>query len=362
MKALMAAKILVAGRYLVERKLGSGGMGETLLALDQVLDRRVVIKRPINPKYQALFAKEAKAQAALNHTNAVKIYDFGVEAGQPYLVMEWIAGWDLHRLIHRAGPISQERATYIIRAIGQAVAHGHVFGILHRDIKPNNILIGSDGVPRLADFGLAKLPSMPMTGDGQGLGTPIYAAPEQMKGLKKVDERADIYALGMTLLAMLSGQPFPEQRQVLAGVSPEFRAAIARCLELKPSNRFPSVEAFLDALPPPNRSRAPSNLVGTQDALRHISSHGGKPVRKKDHVELAFNLGDIRLSGKGEFRTILGFCFIPTRKVAAYVIYMHEKKSLEIKRAAKALLEYSPMVSVDESVIDASLPLDDSTF
>src|SRR6185312_1338099 len=155
----MAEPKLIAGRYHVERILGEGGMGVTFLARDLFLDRLVVVKRP--KQLHDLFVKEAKAQASVNHANAVKVYDCGIDDEGQYLVMEWIAGWDLHRLIGFAGRLSPERATAIITSIGRAVAHAHAFGVIHRDIKPQNILIGSDDIPRLADFGLAKVQSLP---------------------------------------------------------------------------------------------------------------------------------------------------------------------------------------------------------
>ncbi len=305
-------------------------------------------------------SKEAKAQAVLNHTNVVKVFDYGLDAGQPYLVMEWVAGWDLNRLIKCAGRLSPERATYIIRTIGQAVAHLHVFGLIHRDIKPHNILIGSDDIPRLADFGLAKLPSLPMTSVGQGMGTPGYAAPEQFNNAKGVDGRADVYALGMTLLAMLSGQPVPENRGVISKVPSEFHETLFRCLELKPKDRFPSVEALLEALPTrlrvPGQS-PPADMVGTAQALKTMHARGGKPARKKDHVELVFNLGEERLlSGKGKARTIIGYCYLPAKKAAGYVVRLHDEKAFDIKRATKALSEYSPSVRVDEEVVASLMP------
>jgi serine/threonine-protein kinase len=351
----MAQNELVGGRYRVEKKLGQGGMGVTLLAVDQVLERRVVIKRPLGSDMGVWYTKEAKAQAALNHANAVKVYDFGVENGQPYLVMEWVAGWDLHRLITSAGRLHPDRATDIIRSVGRAVAHAHALGVIHRDIKPQNILIGSDEVPRLADFGLAKLPAQPMTAAGQGMGTPGFAAPEQWHNARGVDGRADIYALGMTLLAMLSGRPVPENRTVVADVPPEFHAALYRCLELKPKDRHPTVEAFLDALPLPARQlgqrQTAANMVGTEKALKVMKSQSAKPARKADHVELLFNLGDVRFSGKGEMRTIVGYCTIPAQATAGYVVRLHETNSFDIKRATKALAEYSPAVGTDDAVI-----------
>jgi serine/threonine protein kinase len=340
-------------------------MGVTLLALDQLLGRKVVIKRPNHASMQDWFAKEAKAQAALNHTNVVKVFDYGFDDGQPYLVMEWVAGWDLNRLIECAGRLSPARATYIIRTIGQAVAYAHALGLIHRDIKPQNILIGSDDIPRLADFGLAKLPSQPLTATGQGMGTPGYMAPEQYDNAKSADGRADVYALGMTLLAMLSGKPFPENRGVVSEVPTEFRQTLYRCLEFEPKDRFPSVEAFLEELPRPIRqpgqNPAAANMVGTAQALKLMHSQRATPARKKDHIELVFNLAEVRLSGKGQVRTITGYCYLPAEHTAAYVIYMHEKHAFDVKRAIKALRQYSPSVSVDEDVLTSLVPLESAT-
>jgi serine/threonine-protein kinase len=356
----MAKPKLIAGRYRPERKLGEGGMGVTVLAFDQALGRHVVIKRPKSADTHDWFAREAKAQAVLNHTNVVKVFDYGVYDDRPYLVMEWIACWDLNRLIECAGRLSQERATTIIRAIGQAVAHAHVFGLIHRDIKPQNILIGTDDIPRLADFGLAKLPSQPMTAVGLGVGTEGYAAPEQWQDAKSVDCRADIYPLGMTLLAMLSGQPYPN-RSVIPSVPTEFHEALYKSLAFQPGDRFPSVEAFLQALPPRIRPQDPqpvANMVGTPQAIRTMRTLGATPACKKDHVELLFNLGDVRISGKGKTRTIIGYCCSPVKKLACYVIRMHQENMFDVKRAIKAVTEYSPSISVDEEIIESLVPLE----
>ncbi len=357
----MSAKELIGGRYQVEKTLGQGGMGVTLLAVDQVLERRVVVKQPLKHDMEEWYTKEAKAQAALNHANAVKVFDFGFHNGQPYIVMEWVAGWDLHRLIKTAGRIHPDRATGVIQSVGRAVAHAHALGVIHRDIKPQNILIGSDEIPRLADFGLAKLPSQPMTVAGYGMGTLGFAAPEQCKNAKGVDGRADVYSLGMTLLAMLSGCPLPENRDVVADVPHQFYDVIYRSLDPSPVSRQQTVEAFLDALPPPaqqpGQRQAVANMVGTAKAVKVMKSRGAKPARKADHVELLFNLGDVRFSGKGEVRTIVGYCTVPAEATAGYVIRMHETNTFDVKRATKALAEYSPAVGTDETVVTSLVAL-----
>jgi serine/threonine protein kinase len=311
----MAGERVLAERYTVIKELGHGGMGSTLLAKDNWLERQVVIKLPLHASMEGIFLKEARALAAVNHVNAVKLFDIGHDGQQPFLVMELIHGWDLHKLIANVGPLPPAQAVRIFSAVCQAVAQSHAVGVIHRDIKPHNILIGSDDVPRLADFGLAKLNDMKVTNPGVGMGTPHYVAPEQMQDASKVDHRADIFSLGVTLLLMLTGDPFPKDRSVIPKAPSEFHNVIDRCMDVHPKHRIQTVEALLEALPSHRQfvDRRPElqEMFGTEKAFKALKDYGAVPTRKRDHIELVFNLGQVRLSGKGKKRTSWGTASYP---------------------------------------------------
>jgi serine/threonine-protein kinase len=205
------------GGYEVVAKIASGGMGTVYKARQLSLDREVAIK--VLPKelagdlnYVKRFQREAKLAAKISHPNAVHIYDVGYEGGKHYIAMEYVPGVTAKDLLED-GPIEEGRALDIVRQVAAALAEAHLNKIIHRDIKPGNILLTKDGVAKLADLGLAKdigaSSGQSLTMSGIVSGTPTYMAPEQCAGDKDVDHRADIYSLGITLYRMLVGRdPF----------------------------------------------------------------------------------------------------------------------------------------------------------
>jgi serine/threonine protein kinase len=178
------------GRYPVKRLLGSGAMGSVYLARDEQLDREVAIKVVRNagsPQEQAAylerFRNEARAVGRLRHRSIVAVYDVGEDsAAGPFLVFEYIEGTTLKELLRARGAMSAEQVLALSDQVGAALDVAHREGIIHRDIKPENLLMGSDGAVRLADFGVARVPDAALTGQGQFLGTPCYAAPETLCG------------------------------------------------------------------------------------------------------------------------------------------------------------------------------------
>ena len=200
---------LVGGRYRVVRKLGGGGMADVYLCEDLTLGRHVAVKvllqRYLNdPAFVERFRREAKAAAGLNQQNLVSIYDWGEVDGAYYIVMEYVEGETLKDLIRRRGRLSGNESVAVAMQLLAAVEFAHRSGIVHRDIKPQNVMLDRGGTVKVMDFGIARAGDSGMTEAGSILGTAQYLAPEQAKG-QPVDERSDLYSVGVVLYEMLTG-------------------------------------------------------------------------------------------------------------------------------------------------------------
>src|SRR5215216_4674693 len=204
---------LFDGRYRVIRRLGSGGMANVYLAEDEELGRRVAIKmlddkHANDEQFVERFRREAKNAASLSHPNIVSIYDRGEAEGTYYIAMEYIEGRTLKDLIVSRGPLPVERAVSYARQILGAVRFAHRKGIVHRDIKPHNVLVDTDGRLKVTDFGIARAGASQMTEAGSIIGTAQYLSPEQARG-SPVDQRSDLYSVGIVLYELLTGKvPF----------------------------------------------------------------------------------------------------------------------------------------------------------
>ncbi len=211
---------VLSGRYRLESKLGSGGMSTVYLALDEVLDRPVAVKllhREISEEADQLerFRREARAAARLSHPNLVGVIDAGEDDGRPYIVFEYIEGQTLKRCIQEKGGLPVDEAVAYAIEIGRGLTAAHARKLVHRDVKPQNVLIDPDGRAKVTDFGIARsLEQKGMTATGRVLGTTDYVSPEQAMG-EDVDERSDVYSLGVVLYEMLAGDvPFQAETQV----------------------------------------------------------------------------------------------------------------------------------------------------
>jgi serine/threonine-protein kinase len=208
--------------YKILSKIGQGAMGSIYKALQVSMDRIVAIKclspkYAQNDKFRERFLREARAVARLNHPNIIQGIDVGDSNGVHYFAMEYIDGPTVGELLKRGGALDEKRALNIVTQIARALQHAFNHGIIHRDIKPDNIMLTREGVAKLCDLGLAKL-SSPNDSDASGtkpgasMGTPYYIAPEQARGEQNVDTRADIYSLGSSFYHMTVGEvPFPGQ-------------------------------------------------------------------------------------------------------------------------------------------------------
>jgi serine/threonine-protein kinase len=262
---------VLSGRYKLEAKLGSGGMSTVYLARDTTLDRSVAVKvmhREMSEQEDQLqrFRQEARAVAKLSHPNVVAVIDAGEDGGHPYIVFEYVEGETLKQRINRVGALDpQEALAYAIEiARGLTVAHNR--NMVHRDIKPQNVLIDAEGRAKLTDFGISRqLEQDGMTATGRVLGTTDYVAPEQAMG-HPVDQRSDVYSLGVVLYEMLVGQvPFHADSQVGVAMKhvneelpdvqqrrPELSAAAAMVVERAtakdPAERYQEVGDLIDDL------------------------------------------------------------------------------------------------------------------
>ncbi|HET6423065.1 MAG TPA: serine/threonine-protein kinase [Planctomycetaceae bacterium] len=204
--------------YRIEKLIGAGAMGRVYLARHQALHRSVAVKilpprlAVTNPDYLSRFSNEARAAAALNHPNVITIHAIGEVRGFHYIETEFIAGQSLGHLIRSSGPLTPERATSIAALIAEGLAAAHTTGILHRDLKPDNVLMTHQGVPKVADFGLANRVHMHgAEAVGDLVGTPAYMAPELFQG-HPASPTSDVYALGVCYFEMLTGRlPFPQK-------------------------------------------------------------------------------------------------------------------------------------------------------
>ncbi|MHC4932978.1 MAG: serine/threonine-protein kinase [Planctomycetota bacterium] len=196
------------GGFRLLEKIASGGMGTVYMAKQISLDRVVAVK-VLSPKlaeremHVELFLREARTVGRLNHPNVISGIDVGEQDGVRYFVMEYGSGTSAAKLLERGGAFDEARVADIAMQIGRGLQHAHEAGMVHRDVKPGNILLTKDGIAKLCDLGLARV----KPGEGQPMGTPAYISPEQAKGQEDVDIRSDLYSFGATLYHMLVGHP-----------------------------------------------------------------------------------------------------------------------------------------------------------
>ena len=199
-----------ANRYELGEAIGHGGMADVYLAHDRLLDRRVAVK-VLSPQFATdptnveRFRREAQAAAGLNHPHIVAVYDWGEEDGTSFIVMEYVAGQTLREILQSYGRLAPTEAARIAAEIADALSFAHAHGVVHRDVKPGNVLVTPQGQVKVTDFGIARAESSePLTKTGAVLGTATYFSPEQAQGFA-LDGRSDVYALGVVLYEMLTG-------------------------------------------------------------------------------------------------------------------------------------------------------------
>ena len=259
-------------KYEVRGTLGAGAMGTVYDAVDRVIERRVAIKVVNRPKEDdpeaveahARFRREAQAAGRLSHPNIVGVYDYGENATQAWIVMELVEGGSLKGRLDKNQRFTIPEIVQIMGEVCAALNYSHQRGVVHRDIKPGNIMMTTDGQVKIADFGIARLENSSMTQVGTLIGTPSYMAPEQFRG-EPVDLRADIWAAGVMLYQLLTGEkPFeggfsavmhkalhtepPPPSQLSVTTPRAFDAVIAKALAKRPDDRFRSAAEFGEAI------------------------------------------------------------------------------------------------------------------
>ena len=267
----MSSKLLL-GRYEVIEKIGEGGMSVVYKAKDRLLNRYVAIKilRPEfikDEQFVENFRRESQAAAGLSHPNIVNVYDVGREGNIHFIVMELIEGKSLSRLIEEMGKVEYQDAISIAKQVASALSLAHKNGIIHRDVKPHNIIITPDGTAKLADFGIARTISRESLAEGNEkiMGSVHYFSPEQARGVY-VDERSDIYSLGIVLFEMLTGRvPFdgdnpisialmhinnsvPSVSESVKGIPPQLEKVIQKATDKYQSNRYKCAEDLIEDL------------------------------------------------------------------------------------------------------------------
>ena len=261
-------KNVIADRYEVVSHIGQGGMADVFLAVDTILNRQVAIKilrADLSTDAVSIlrFEREAQAAAALAHPNIVEIYDVGDYKGHHYIVMEYVTGKTLKQVIRSRGPLVNEEAVDIMKQLCSAISEAHSRGIIHRDIKPQNVIVKADGSIKILDFGIATAKgSMQLTQANNVMGSVHYLAPELAKG-EAASPQSDIYALGIVLYEMLAGdvpfkadqavqialkhmrEPMPDVRLINASVPQSIANVITRATAKDPNNRYGSCREML---------------------------------------------------------------------------------------------------------------------
>jgi serine/threonine-protein kinase len=350
---------LVEGKYQITRMVGKGGMGAVFLAQDLTLDREVAIKVlppdiSQDPKVIQRFQQEAKTAAKLDHTNIIPIYRVESEGGLNYFVMKYIAGTSLEDVLEQKQPLSAEYIQRVLWEAACALGHAHQRGIVHRDVKPANIMFDHDGRVMLTDFGISKAlqAASGFTGTGMIIGTPHYMAPEQAKG-QQVDGRADQYSLGVVGYRMITAQlpfsgdsvhtilykhifePAPRTSSIRHDLPPHLSESISRALAKEPEQRYPTMEDFATAVwpeqpvaapkggkagvarRPPPRTAASAGPHVTADTPTEVTTAPttpiprsgmkvGAPPKKKSRTGLVVGVVVVAMAGVGGYVALSG--------------------------------------------------------
>lgn len=270
-EAVPGTHVVLAGRYRLVRPIARGGMAEVWEGHDSILDRPVAVKMlhghlAADETFLERFRREAISAARLSHPNIIATYDTGSDRGMAYIVMELVRGNTLARLLADEGPLGFRRAVAIGSQVADALDYAHRSGIVHRDVKPANILLCDDGQVKVSDFGIAKAAmGADLTQTGAVLGTMKYLSPEQVDG-RPQDGRSDVYALGVVLYEMLCGRPPfaadtelataiqhlqvepARPRRVRAGIPRPLEAVVVKAMAKAPGQRFGTAAALRDAL------------------------------------------------------------------------------------------------------------------
>ncbi|MBV8613511.1 MAG: serine/threonine protein kinase [Acetobacteraceae bacterium] len=293
------------GRYQIERVLGRGAMGVIYKAHDPAIDRPVAIKLvradlldgTERDEYLARFRQEAQAVGRCTHPNIVALYDYAIHEGNPFLAMEYVEGVSLAQALERGTRFRPDEASFIVLQVLEGLGCAHELGVVHRDVKPANVLMLPGGRVKVTDFGISRIGGSTLTQAGSVIGTPSYMSPEQCRG-DAVDHRGDLFSAGVVLFELLTGEkPFSGRtfteavKQLLYDEAPDLRgrvpdplaAVVRRALAKRPQDRFSSARAMADALRAAGLAAAPETTVvqARPSAPGGVSSTGLGGVREE---------------------------------------------------------------------------------
>jgi serine/threonine protein kinase len=295
---------LKLGAYIITDWIGQGGMGQVFKAVHDMLGRECALKvlplQKANDESIANFRREIRTQAKLDHMNLVRAYDAGEDGGVHFLVVEYVPGTDLRRLVRTKGRLDVQQAANIIRQSAEGLAHAHSHGLIHRDIKPGNILVTPDGVAKLSDLGLAGyLHDVDDPRAGKTVGTADYLSPEQIRSPNEITPASDIYALGCTLYYAVTGKvPYPggtprskarrhmeetpwHPRRFNEDVTDEFVDLIGDMMEKDPSLRIQSASEVAERLSPWASDNSPLS-ESQMERSRWMPAPVPRPGEKQD--------------------------------------------------------------------------------
>lgn len=372
---------ILSNRYEILAKVGDGGMALVYSAKDLLLNRIVAVKvlreqYADDSEFVGRFQREAQAAASLSHPNVVNIYDVGETGGTHYIVMEFVEGKNLSEIIKEQGTVDQQFAVDIVIQICSALAHAHEHGIVHRDIKPHNILLTGDNRVKVTDFGIAAVSSLSITQTGMVLGSVLYFSPEQARGTK-VEAQSDLYSLGVVLYEMLTGRvpfrgdtpisialkhiqddPVPPH-SINPDISRDLEAIILKLLSKQASERYQSAYQLSAVLAKLNlddminktvKLKTPSGIVLDGEGQSN-SVPKSKKVTKGPNRFIRFIL----------IVALLGLLFLAGMFVISNLLFKDDVRvpdiaGISINEAERILSEHNLRLSVEVEVFDNQMP------
>jgi eukaryotic-like serine/threonine-protein kinase len=329
-RAASEVSLARVGGYPIVELINAGGMGTVYKGLDPVTEKTVAVKVipeevTADPVLRMRFAQECQVARSLKHPHCVQVLDFGLDGSTPFMVMEYVDGESVGQRLQREGRLPEAEAVRLITQAGQALHHAHRSRLVHRDVKPDNILLTADGEAKLADLGLAKSleSDYQLTRTQTALGTPNFMAPEQFEDAKRADARSDLYSLAATLYMMVTGElPFRSRsvravaaiykkklaneivppRQLVPELSASLEKEILRALDADRDRRHGSVQEFLDGLapePPPLPGPGqPAADTPAPTADKDVRREKRYPARRKTSCQPLQRLPDESWAGQ----------------------------------------------------------------